>query len=251
MAASSGVYSMAVSSGDASKAASSGDSSTAVSSGDSSTAASSGDASKAEASGNSVCAFACGGNVSARASKFGGIALSEYSKDGKTLLAVKAAIIDGKKLLADEWYRLEDGEFVHVDYSDDIFSRVKSVKKVGTATIKTVVIDGKIQKSYIYILNGKSAHGETIAKAKSDLRYKISDRDTSKFSDWKLTDEKPLDEIIEAYRVITGACESGTRNFVESKGKLPEKLIVSAVIDLTRGSFGNEMFEKFIKGERK
>ena len=245
-AASSGTYSKAASSGDSSKAASSGNSSTAASSGNSSKAASSGDSSKAEASGENVCAFACGRNVCAKASLGGGIALSEYDDHGK-LLSVAASIIDGKKLLADEWYKLEGGKFVHVDWSDNIFSRVKSIKKIGNATIKTVIIDGQEKKSYIYISGGKSAHGETIDKAKSDLRYKIADRDTSRFKGWKITDEKPLDEIIEAYRIITGACEQGTRNFVESQGKLPKKLTITDVINRTKGAFGNEQFAAFFK----
>ena len=254
-AASSGTYSKAASSGDASTAASSGYSSTAASSGtysnaassgDSSKAASSGDSSKAAASGENVCAFACGRNVCAKASLGGGIALSEYDDKNK-LVAVAASIIDGKKLLADEWYKLEGGKFVHVDWSDGIFSRVKSIKKIGNATVKTIIIDGQNKKSYIYISGGKSAHGETIEKAKADLRYKIADRDTSRFKGWKLTDEKPLDEIIEAYRVITGACEEGTRTFVERQEKLPQKLTIADVINRTKGAFGNEQFAAFFK----
>ncbi len=220
----------------------------AASSGDCSTAASSGDCSRAEASGESVCAFACGKNVCAKSSIGGGIALSEYDDKNK-LIAVLASIVDGKKLLADEWYKLEGGKFVHVDQSDGIFSRVKSIKKIGGATVKTVIIDGKKKKSYIYISGGKSAHGETIEKAKSDLRFKISDRDMAKFKEWKVLDEKTLDEVIEAYRIITGACEQGTRNFVDSQGKLPNKLTVSAVIERTKGAFGNDKFAEFFKNK--
>ena len=188
--------------GYSSTAASSGYSSKAASSGNYSTAASSGNYSKAEATGENVCAFACGRNVCAKASLGGGIALSEYDDENK-LVAVAAAIIDGKKLLADEWYKLEKGKFVHVDWSDGVFSRVKSIKKIGQATVKTVILDGKKKKSYVYISGGKSAHGETIEKAKADLRFKISDRNTSKFKDWKLSDQKTLDDLIEAYRIIT------------------------------------------------
>ncbi len=249
-AASSGNSSKAASSGNYSTAASSGNSSTAASSGNYSTAASSGNYSKAEATGENVCAFACGTKSMAKASKGGGIALSEYSEDGKKLLSVKASIIDGNKLLADEWYRLEGGEFTHVDFSDGVFSHVKSIKKLGGATVKTVIIDGKKKKSYIYISGGKSAHGETIEKAKADLRFKISDRDTTKFKTWKVTDEKMLDEVIEAYRIITGACEQGTRNFVESQGELPKKMTVADVISRTKGAFGNEKFSEFFKDKK-
>ena len=235
-----------VAEGNYSTAASSGNYSTAASSGYNSTAASSGYNSTASATGENVCAFACGRNVMAKSSKGGGIALSEYDDKGK-LIAVAAAIIDGKKLLDDEWYKLEGGKFVHVDMSDGIFSRVKSIKKIGGATVKTVIIDGQKKKSYIYISGNKSAHGETIEKAKADLRYKIADRDTSKFKAWDKKEKRSLDDLIEAYRVITGACESGTRAFVEGQKITAKKLSVEEVITATKGAYGNEAFAKFFK----
>ena len=221
-----------------------GNSSKAASSGDSSTAASSGNSSTASATGENVCAFACGRNVMAKASKGGGIALSEYDDKGK-LLAVAASIVDGKKLLADEWYKLEDGKFIHVDLSDNIFSRVKSIKKIGGAVVKTVIIDGQKKKSYVYISGGKSAHGVTVEKAKADLRYKIADRDTSKFKAWDKKEKRPLDDLIEAYRVITGACESGTRAYVESQKVTAKKMSIEEVIAATKGAYGNDAFAKF------
>jgi len=239
-----GYSSTAASSGYSSKAASSGNYSKAASSGYSSTAASSGDYSTASATGENVCAFACGRNVMAKASKGGGIALSEYDDKGK-LLAVAASIVDGKKLLAGEWYKLEGGKFIHVDMSDNIFSRVKSIKKIGGAVVKTVIIDGEKKKSYVYISGGKSAHGVTVEKAKADLRYKIADRDASKFKAWNKTEKRPIDDLIEAYRVITGACESGTRAFVESQKITAKKMSVDEVITATKGAYGNEAFAKF------
>ena len=53
-----------------------------------------------------------------RASLGGGICATEYGEwdgDGYTLLAIKAAIVDGKKIKADTWYKLENGEFVEVE----------------------------------------------------------------------------------------------------------------------------------------
>ena len=182
----------------------------------------------------------------AKASKGGGIALSEYDDKGK-LLSVAASIIDGKKLLADEWYKLEGGKFVHVDISDNILSRVKSVKKVGGAIVKTVVVNGEKKKSFIYISGGKSAHGETVAKAKADLRYKISDRDTSKFKEWNVKEKRSLDDLIEAYRVITGACASGTKAFVEGQKITAKKMSVEEVITATKGAYGNDAFANFFR----
>lgn len=101
-------------------------------------------------------------------------------------------------------------------------------------------------RSYLVIAGDKAAHGTTVADAKKDLLYKISNRDTSKYKDWKLTDTKTADEIIEAYRVITGACFYGTKAFCESI-KLPKKATIAEAIEITKDQYGNEKFAEFFK----
>ena len=110
--------SKSASSGDYSTSASSGDYSKSASSGNSSKSASSGDYSKSEAKGKHCAAAALGKDVKVRASLGGGICATEYGDyDGKgyPLLAIKAAIVDGEKIKADTWYKLENGEFVEVE----------------------------------------------------------------------------------------------------------------------------------------
>ena len=55
--------------------------------------------------------------------------------------------------------------------------------------------------------------------------------------------------MITLYRVITGSCESGTRYFCENK-ELPKELTVRDVIELTSGSFGNEILVYFFKDKK-
>ena len=114
--------------------------------------------------------------------------------------------------------------------------------------VKEVIIDGENKKSYLVINGDKAAHGKTIKEAKKDLLYKIANRDTSKYKDWKLTDIKPAEEIIEAYRAITGACFYGTKYFCESI-KLPKKATIEEAIKITSGQYGSDKFKEFfIKG---
>ena len=261
-AASSGYYSKAAASGDYSTAASSGNNSTAASSGNNSTAASSGDYSKAASSGYYSKAAASGNNSTAaskgehsacsalgyRAAASGDIGnlimASEYVIKGGKYIPVggKADIVDGKKLKAGAWYIVKKGKWVEVDFTDGIFTYIISnkggVKKVKdeSGNVMYVVTDGE-----------NHAHGDTIKEARDALIYKISSRDTSAYDGWKLTDEKPLAEIIKAYRAITGACESGTKSFVDSQGELPDSLTIKDVILATRGAFGNAEFEAFFK----
>ena len=150
-AAASGYSSTAASSGDSSTAASSGDYSKAASSGDSSKAASSGDSSKAAASGDYSACSALGYRSAVKGDMGNLIMTSEYvRKDGKLIpIGGKADIVDGKKLKPNQWYIVENAEWVAADYTDGVFSYLisskGSVKKVKTESgdILFVVTDGE------------------------------------------------------------------------------------------------------------
>ena len=90
----------------------------------------------------------------------------------------------------------------------------------------------------------KYAHGETLHEAQESLMYKISDRDTGRYAGWKLDDVKTKSELIGAYRVITGACEFGTRQFCNGRD-LPDKCTIREAIKLTAGQYGAERFAEF------
>jgi len=104
--------------------------------------------------------------------------------------------------------------------------------------------------SYVARSGDKFSHGETIEKSISDLRYKISSRDASRFSSWKIDDIKSIEELIEAYRVITGACEAGVKMFLESKNLSNDKMSVQEAITLTKNQHGHESFKNFFTGEK-
>ena len=51
-------------------------------------------------------------------------------------------------------------------------------------------------------------------------------------------------DLIGAYRVITGACEMGVRDFCQGKD-IPERMAVSKAIELTKGAYRAEVFAGF------
>jgi hypothetical protein len=132
----------------------------------------------------------------------------------------------------DQW--LERG----VLYADGIYQRLVSQKTIGNVTIY------ETDQGYVARIGDKFAHGKTIDEAKNDLRYKLSDRDTSKYKSWKAKDVKTTDELIEAYMTITGACSFGTKQFCESV-KLKDEYSINGIIELTKGRYGNEQFKEF------
>lgn len=101
--------------------------------------------------------------------------------------------------------------------------------------------------SYVVRKDGLFSHGETVEKAIDDLRYKIGDRDTSLFEHWKTNPDLSIsaEEAIKAYRIITGACELGVKEFVESIS-VPELITPNVILAITSGKYGHDKFREFL-----
>ena len=133
-----------------------------------------------------------------------------------------------------------NSKFINVDgmFAEKVnhHGNVWKVKKIACTKTFFIVTDG----------NGKYAHGDTIQEAKTDLIYKISNRDKSEYESLTLDSELSFKEAIECYRVITGACSFGTKDFVENYLKeKKEHYTISEMIELTKGKYGNETFKNF------
>jgi hypothetical protein len=127
--------------------------------------------------------------------------------------------------------------------ADGILAKI--ISKRGN--IKRVMIVGKQIVSYLISDgNGKHAHGETIKQARESLAFKTARRDVDQYRGMKLTTKKTPAEWAFVYRVITGACQSGTQHFIEMKGKLKAKYTLAEIIEQTRGAFGSERFREVV-----
>jgi len=134
-------------------------------------------------------------------------------------------------------------------FADGICLKLVSSKTQGHVTVYECK-DFSNKISYVARSGDKFSHGETIEKSISDLRYKISSRDASRFSSWEIDDIKPIEELIEAYRVVTGACEAGVKMFLENKNLSDDKMSVREAITLTKNQHGHESFKNFFTGEK-
>ena len=123
---------------------------------------------------------------------------------------------------------------------DGILAHV--VNKRGGVT--RVIIVGQTKQSYIVGRDGETAHGTTLAEARADLLFKIGKRDTSQFKGWTTETEVKLEEIIAAYRAITGACGQGCARFLADKN-YPPKVTVGFIISETVGQYGHSIFRNF------
>ena len=234
--ASSGYNSTSACSGDNSTSACSGDNSISASSGEYSISASSGYNSKSSCSGENSACSALGYRAAVKGDMGNLIMASEYILKNNRYIPIggKADIVDGKKLKAGSWYIVEGGEWVEVDFTDNIFTYVLS-NKSGVKKVKT--LNGEI----LYIVaddNGNFAHGKTIKQARADLVYK----NIAKF-DGDLPQSATGAEWIGIYRAITGACSAGIKNFVESTGKNIDIIYTSQEIaGIIKGQYGENKF---------
>ena len=131
-------------------------------------------------------------------------------------------------------------EYIKVD---GIFSQVVAhkgnvwhIRQIGSKKVQYLVTDGE----------GRWAHGDSIQQARADLVYKISERNTNKYKGMALDTRLTFAEAVECYRVITGACEAGTRGFVQSLGdKVKDHYTIAEMMEVTKGQYGNDTFCQF------
>ena len=123
---------------------------------------------------------------------------------------------------------------------DGILAELVS-KKGNVSRVKIV---GKTKVSYIVHRDGHTAHGKTLSEARADLLLKLGNRDTTPYKSWTKETAVSLEEMIVAYRTITGACGQGVSHFLSSKN-YRGKLSVSFVIEETQGRYGHEVFKGF------
>ena len=145
--------------------------------------------------------------------------------------------------------KLREGDYVEGRYlyADGILTHIKGRRTVGAHTFyigkikgRNVVTDGKYY-----------AHCDKLRDGIADLMFKsASDRGADQYRNMDPDAQLTVEEAVTMYRIITGACRQGSEAFVKSLGdKLKERYTIRECIELTRGQYGSEAFEKFWANE--
>ena len=121
--ATSGEYAHSATSGNDAHSATSGEYAHSATSGNRANSATSGYGAHSATSGNDAIACAINRKAKAKASLGCWIVLAEWEEGEKYTdakpIAIKSAKVDGKKIKADQWYKLEGGKFVETDDSNE------------------------------------------------------------------------------------------------------------------------------------
>ena len=127
--------------------------------------------------------------------------------------------------------------------ADGILARILQSK----SGLKKIIIVGKRTASWLASDDkGNHAHGQTAREAVQELAFKSGDRDVSEFKNMPKDTLKTPEEWGFIYRMITGACQLGTKHFMESKGVLKESYTLAEIIDQTKGAYGSEKFRSVV-----
>jgi hypothetical protein len=160
-------------------------------------------------------------------------------------------LYEGASLTAPKLYPDGFGKFTVLD---DIGCVVLSTKQAHGVTVllcrHSKIRDQKIvgNKFYVAQSGNHNAHGKTIDEAVRELQFKTGDRDIEQYRNMPKSTKKSPDDWAFVYRMITGACQYGTRDFMARKGKLKKSYTLTEILAETKGAYGHETFAKVVTG---
>jgi len=114
---------------------------------------------------------------------------------------------------------------------------VYHVKKLNNNKVFYLITDGE-----------RWSHGDTLKEAKMDLVYKVTNKTKDDYKGLSKTSILSFEEAVICYRVITGACSFGVKDFVKNKlVKVEKEYNIETIIEKTIGCYGNEEFKNYFK----
>ena len=185
----------------------------------------------------------------------GDLSINSSAKlDALTSVGGDLYINSSAKLTAGKLYC---GSYSKFKVIDGIGCVVLSEKKQGDVTVlmcrHSKIKNQKVvgDKFYVASKGSDNAHGKTIAEATQELMFKIGPRDVEKYRGMSKDAAKSPTEWALIYRMVTGACQYGTNQFIESRGKLKKKYTLAEILTITKGQWGHERFAETVGASAK
>ena len=172
-----------------------------------------------------------------------GTPINELPKD----LKIGGWIYGTKNIVNKKDYtQLQNGDYVPSKYiyADDLLTLIKGVHKIGQYTVYV----GKIKGRNVVSDGTYYAHCSNVRDGIADIAFKkLKDRGTAQYESLTLDSVIPFEEAVIMYRIVTGACRQGTKDFLNSQKELKKEYTVAEIIEATKGQYGHETFVRFFK----
>ena len=186
----------------------------------------------------------------------------KFENAGSVYLSSLASLPEGVKFenagsvylpsLAEEYHQ-HRGQTIRLKHIDGSTMLILSERQTGEYTIYHAAYFGggdldKLKRCYVVRQGEQYAHGSTVEKAMRDVRFKAMEHD---FDEDELVAEIKArgTVLIEDFRLITGACEEGTRHGMQEAGLDPDadELPLSTVLGSAFGPYGERFKSLFAK----
>ena len=183
-----------------------------------------------------------------------------FSNDGYVDLPSLTTLPDGTTFSNDGHVYLDSltneqqtyrGQTIRLKIIDGYTMLILSERTMGDNTIYHAACFGggdldKLKRCYVASNGEYHAHGRTVELALRDLRFKVAERD---FDEDEIVAEIKArgTVLIEDFRLITGACEEGTRRGMQDAGLDPDanELPLPVVLGAAFGSYGEKFKSLF------
>jgi len=136
--------------------------------------------------------------------------------------------LEGPVTWGDKYIKV-DGIFTEIVNKKGCFYRVK---RLNEDKMFYLVTDG----------NNRWSHGDTLKEAKVDLTYKIVKKNKVDYKYLTLESELSFEDAIVCYRVLTGACSFGVKDFIKKNEIKKKSYKIEEIVELTDGYYGNKEF---------
>ena len=137
----------------------------------------------------------------------------------------------------------QEGRFI---YCDGILTHIKKKRVFGKFTF----FYGKIKGKNVIFDGENYAHCKDFKTGVIDLEFKAAkNRGAEQYKSLDLDSVIKYEDAVVMYRVITGACQQGTQNFIDNLREIKAEYTVREIIHLTRGSYGASTFSNFFMKE--
>ena len=131
-------------------------------------------------------------------------------------------------------------------FCDGILTHVKRERKIGDY----IYYIGKIKNKNVIFDGENYAHCKKFSSGVIDLNFKkAKDRGADQYKKYTLESIVSKNEAITMYRIITGACQAGTDQFISSLKELKKEYSIKEIIEITKGHYGAADFARFFKEE--
>jgi len=146
--------------------------------------------------------------------------------------------------LKNNWGKNNGDTYANVVYADNIYTPYKNMRKIKCEE-KEITVYTSLCKGMLWtVTDGKYwSHGKTIRQAIVDLNFKHLKQNKDKLKTLDKNKIYKVEEIINYYRIITGACLAGCEQFVSSNCDKKEYTLKEAIEIVKKNSaYENKKF---------